>query len=79
MAVYRVYVLSQGGAEIIDHADTLEMGGGYHTDEGSRELARSYARTGVVQALKQGYLEPYATVNGPDGEVERITWKEVQA
>lgn len=75
MAVYRVYVMSQGGASVIDHADTIDMGGGGRTDAGARELAESYARTGVIQALKQGYVEPYATVHGPYGEVARITWE----
>jgi hypothetical protein len=78
MAVYRVNVMSCDGAVVIDHADTVEMGGGYHTDEGSRSLAQSYARTGVIQAVQQGYPDPYATIVGPYGEISRITAADVE-
>lgn len=71
MAVYKVYVMSQGGASVIDHADTVEMGGGGYADSASLSLAKSYARTGLAQALRQGYAEPYAVVIGPYGEVAR--------
>jgi hypothetical protein len=72
MAVYHVHVLAGNGTVVVDHADTVEMGGGYHTDAGSYELAQSYARTGVIQAVQQGYGDVFATITRNDGFYERI-------
>jgi hypothetical protein len=72
MAVYKVYILGGGGAEIIDHADTIEMGAGYYVDADALELAQSYARTGIFQATREGYTDVYATISSPTGYRERI-------
>ena len=62
--VYKTHILGgDSGEVVIDHADTIEMGGAGRSSAGQLELAVSYARTGIAQATRDGYNPVRATVS----------------
>lgn len=67
MATYKVYVMAGRGTVVVDHATTAEMGARGYTDSAERELARSYARTGIAQAVRQGYGDVSAQIHNAQG------------
>ena len=71
--VYRTDILGGDFGEVlIDHADTIEMGGAGRSSQGQLDLAISYALTGIAQAERQGYDPVRATVK--EASTGRLMW-----